>query len=85
MVEGTLTGEGAGLLKRFATKRPQGAEQGLVVFSCACLEVHFLPGEALKLPPYSGRPAPGRVSIHFLRAGDLSYFGSAADALSSSK
>lgn len=38
---GPSQGEGVGLLKRFATKRPQGAEQGLMVFSCACLEVHF--------------------------------------------
>lgn len=33
VVEGTLTGEGVSLLKRFATKRLQGAEQGLGVFS----------------------------------------------------
>lgn len=38
---GPSQGEGVGLFKRFATKRPQDAERGLVVFSCACLEVHF--------------------------------------------
>lgn len=71
-------GEGAGLLKRFATKRPQGAEQGLVVFSCACLEVHFSAWRSIN--SLVGPPRSWASEHPFFSVQDLSYFALRAAA-----
>lgn len=58
VVEGEPGEGGSRLPRRFAAKKPQGAEDGLVLFSCMWRFI-FLPREAMIL--LSDRPAPGQA------------------------